>query len=78
MWIFLLIYTISLIFVGIKYGKNNVDCTFWSLFFFIVPVVNTALAIYFIVKGFSFRKLKESLKNFFGISEFINDLKDIK
>ena len=78
MWIFLLIYSMSMIFVGIKWGKNNVDFTFWSLFFFLTPVVNTILAIYLIVKGFNFKEIKERFKNFFGVSEFINNLKDIK
>ena len=78
MWILLLIYIFSMIFVGYKYGKNNVDVNFWPLITFILPVVNTVLSIYFIVKGFNLKKLKENVKCFFRISEFINDLKDIK
>lgn len=53
------------------YGEHDITPNIWSITILFIPIINTGLLSYFLLKN----KRKEVSK-FFSIKEFFNDLKN--
>ena len=69
----LVIYCLSISIVGVEYDKINMQPSIWSVSSFIIPGINTIVAIYCLIKLISKIQLKGSFKDF--ISKFKNSFK---
>lgn len=65
------IYIISIFLLSRYYGEHNITPNVWSIASLFIPIINTGLICYFLLKN----NRKEVCK-FFSIKEFFNDLKD--
>lgn len=65
------IYIVSIFLLAVYYEEYNITPNVWSIASLFIPIINTGLISYFLLKN----KRKEVTK-FFSIKEFFNDLKN--
>jgi len=68
--LFFIIYIVSIFVLAICYGEHDISANIWSITILFIPIINTSLICYFLLKN----KRKE-LSKFFSIKEFFNELK---